>query len=229
MLKPLIFLGTGDRNLEIPMSICNLRGIHVEGIVDSDYFGNTEHMYGIPIIGSETNFDFDAVRDTHVFFVGQSAYIKDQRTVDKRLHYIDLIEKLNLHCATLIHPVTEILNDVIIEPGCLIGFCTGIGWTVRIGKHSQLHAFSMVAHHTTIGHNTILSPHTSCMPYTVIGNNVTIGPGAGIVRTGRGSTVIGNNAVIHPRVTVARDVDPHEIVSLAGNNTRRIYGEVVRS
>lgn len=228
MQKPLIFLGTGDRNLEIPLSICNLRGIPVEGVVDSDYFGNTDHSCGVPIIGSEKDFDFDAVRNTHQFFVGQSAYVKDPRTTAKRLAYIDMIEQLQLTCATLIHPVTEILSDVVIEPGCLIGFCTGIGWSVRIGKHSQLHAFSMLAHHTTIGQNSILSPHTSCMPYTAIGNNVTIGPGAGIIRTGNG-TVIGDNAIIHPRVTVARDIEPYEIVSLAGDNTRRIYGEVVRS
>jgi hypothetical protein len=40
--------------------------------------------------------------------------------------------------------------------------------------------------------------------------------------------VVGNDAIIYPKVTVARDVDPGEIVSLAGTNTRRIYGEIIR-
>jgi hypothetical protein len=54
-------------------------------------------------------------------------------------------------------------------------------------------------------------------------------PGAAILRTGKNHTVVGNDAIIYPKVTVARDVEPGEIVSLAGGNTRRIYGEVIRS
>ena len=41
--------------------------------------------------------------------------------------------------------------------------------------------------------------------------------------------IIGNNAELQFRLTVARDVEPDEIVSLAGGNNRRIYGEVIRS
>jgi hypothetical protein len=54
-------------------------------------------------------------------------------------------------------------------------------------------------------------------------------PGAAILRTGKNHPVVGNDAIIYPRVTVARDVDPGEIISLAGSNTRRIYGEVIRT
>ena len=64
---------------------------------------------------------------------------------------------------------------------------------------------------------------------TIIKDNVSIMPGAAILRTGKNHTVVGNDAIIYPKVTVTRDVDPGEIVSLAGNNTRRIYGEVIRS
>ena len=87
----------------------------------------------------------------------------------------------------------------------------------------------MLAHDVNIGRNCILGPQTSCMPYVTLGNNVSMGPGAGIVRAGKGTTHIGDFAEIHPRVTVARDVDPGELVSRAGGNTRRIYGEVIRS
>lgn len=229
-MKPLIFLGTGIGNLEFPISICNLLGIPVAGIIDSDYFGNTKDMSGIPVIGSEENFDFDTASKTYDFFVGASGYIRDLRSFKKRMRYVELVEQKQLPCATLIHPTSEILKSgTVIEPGCLIGFCAGIDYNVRIGKHSQLHSFSVVAHDVVIGQNCSLGTHSFYMPYINIGNHVTVGPGAAIVRSNKGTTTIGDMAEIHPRVTVARDVEPGELVSLAGGNTRRIYGEVIRT
>jgi UDP-3-O-[3-hydroxymyristoyl] glucosamine N-acyltransferase len=64
--------------------------------------------------------------------------------------------------------------------------------------------------------------------HTTVKDNVVTMPGAVILRTGKNHTVVGNDAIIYPKVTVARDVDPGEIVSLAGTNTRRIYGEIIR-
>ena len=199
------------------------------GIIDSDYFGNTDHMHGIKIIGSEDSFDFDAESKNYDFFVGASGYIRDPRSFKKRMRYVELVEEKKLNCATLIHPSSEILSDTVIEPGCLIGFCVGISYKVHIGKHSQLHPFSSVSHDVNIGQNCVLGPYSFSMPYVTFGNHVTMGGGAAILRSGKKTTLIGDYAEIHPRVTVARDVEPGELVSLAGNNTRRIYGEVLRS
>lgn len=228
-MKPVIFLGTGDANLQIPHRICELRGIPVAGILDSDYFGNTDSVCGIKVIGSDLTFDFDREKHNYDFFIAQSGYTKDARGFKKRLQYVDLVEQKQLSCATLIHPTSEILPNTVIEPGCLVGFCVGISHTVHVGKHTQIHASSMIAHHVTIGKNCMIGPHSTYMSNIIIGNNVTVGPGAGILKAGKGFTRIGDFAEIHPRVTVARDVDEGELISLAGDNTRKIYGTVLRS
>ena len=227
-MRPVIFLGT-NTNLDVPLRICHLRNIPVAGIVDSDYYGNTDKKNGVEIIGSEQSFDFDTARDQFDFFIGQSSSTQDQRSRKKRLDYISIINHHNLNCATLIHPVSEIYNNVEIGPGCLIGFCAGISHHVTIGAHSRIDSFSIISHNVEIGDNSYIHSASIIMTNTIVKNNVMIMPGAAILRTGKNHTVVGNDAVIHPKVTVARDVEPGEIVSLAGGNTRRIYGEVIRS
>jgi acetyltransferase-like isoleucine patch superfamily enzyme len=227
-MKPVIFLGTGDNNLQMPQRICELMGIPIAGTLDSDYFGNTDTVCGIKIIGSELTFDFDREKDNYDFFVGQSAFRKDIRSWKKRMQLIELVEQKNLNCATLIHPNSEILDHTVVEPGCMIGFCVGIGHNSRIGKHTQLQSFSMIGHDVTIGQNCIILPHALILPCCKLGNHVAVGPGASILHTGSG-TQIADYAEIQARVTVARNVDHGEIVSLAGDNTRRIYGTVIRS
>ena len=48
-MKPVIFLGTST-NLEVPIRICQLCNIPVAGIVDSDYYGNTDKKNGVEIM-----------------------------------------------------------------------------------------------------------------------------------------------------------------------------------
>ena len=226
-MKPVIFLGT-SANLEVPLRICQLCNIPVAGIVDSDYYGNTDTKNGIKIIGGEDTFDFDAARDKFDFFIGQSFSTQDIRSRKKRLQYIELINRHSLNCATLIHPSSEIYDGVKIGTGCLIGFCAGISHHVTIGAHTRIDSFSMIAHDVTIGQNSCMHSHSMISSDCTIGDNVIIMPGAAIIRSGSNHPIVGNDAIIHPRVTVARNVDPSEIVSLAGDNTRKIYGEVIR-
>ncbi len=60
--------------------------------------------------------------------------------------------------------------------------------------------------------------------YINVGENVHIGFDSVVSK----AKTVGNNSVIHPRITVLRDVEENEIVSLVGSNTRRIYGEIIR-
>jgi acetyltransferase-like isoleucine patch superfamily enzyme len=232
MHKPIVFLGTSP-NLEIFVRVCTLRGIPIAGIVDSDYYGNTDTKNGFPILGGEDSFDFETARDHYDFFVGMSWSSLDPRSKSKRLAYIDLIDSYQLNCATLIHPNSEVYDEAEIGPGCYIGFNSGVAHYAKIGAHCRLHNSTLVAHHTTIGKNCILHEFVKICSKTTVGNNVLIHPDTAVVGYGkfnneRGPS-IGDNAELHPRITVTRDVEPGEIVSLAGGNNRRIYGEVIRS
>jgi len=202
MHKPIVFLGTST-NLEIFIRVCTLRGMPVAGIVDSDFYGNAETKNGLPVIGSEDTFDFD------------------------------LIDRYQLDCATLIHPNSEVYDEAEIGPGCYIGFNAGVAHYTKIGAHSRIHNSAIVAHHTTVGKNCILHEYVKICSKSIIGDNVLIHPDTTILGYGKFNSErgpnIGSNAELHPRITVTRDVEPNEIVSLVGGNNRRIYGEVVKS
>ena len=227
-MRPIILLGTSNY-LEVILRICKLNNFTVAGIVDSDFYGNLDQQNNIPIIGSELSFDFKSARQDHDFFIAQSMYTSDPRSREKRHKYIKLIEANDLSCASLIHPRAEIFDTAEISPGCMISFFAGISGHVRIGAHSQIHSYSMIGHDATIGQNVCFHPDTMCASAAVIDDDVVVMPGSAIIKTGKENRHIGKGAIIHPRVTVARDVDTYEIISLAGNNTRRIYGAVVRT
>ena len=232
MHKPIVFLGTST-NLEIFIRVCTLRGMPVAGIVDSDFYGNAETKNGLPVIGSEDTFDFESARGQYDFFVGMNWSSLDPRSKTKRLAYIDLIDRYQLDCATLIHPNSEVYDEAEIGPGCYIGFNAGVAHYTKIGAHSRIHNSAIVAHHTTVGKNCILHEYVKICSKSIIGDNVLIHPDTTILGYGKFNSErgpnIGSNAELHPRITVTRDVEPNEIVSLVGGNNRRIYGEVVKS
>lgn len=225
-MKPIVFLGS-SANLEVPLRIASLCNRTVIGIVDSDYYGNQEHIDQIPIIAGEHDFDWSRAKDQYDFFIAQSFSTFNGRNMAKRLRYINLVNQYELSCATLIHPHSEIYSRVEVGQGSLIGFCTGISHQVKIGNHCQLHSFSMFGHNIDIGENCCFNSHTMIGSHVSIGNHVVAMPGSSVLLL-QNRIHIGDHAIIHPKVTVARSVDPHEIVSLAGNNTKRIYGEVIR-
>lgn len=226
-MRPVIFLGAST-NLDVPLRIARLSGLEVAGIVDSDYYGNTQEIMNLPVLGSEHQFDWDQARTRYSFFIAQSFSTTSARNMTKRLAYIDLIKQHDLKCANLIHPHSEIYDSVELGQGCFVGYCSGISHKVAIGDHSQMHSFSIYGHDTNIGQNCCFNSYVMISAHITVGNNVIAMPGSAVVRT-KGDTTIGDHAIIHPKVTVARSVDPYEIVSLAGDNTRRIYGEVIRT
>ena len=232
MHKPIVFLGTST-NLEIFIRVCTLRGMTVAGIVDSDFYGNSEIRNGLPVIGGEDTFDFEAAQNQYDFFIGTPWSSLDPRSKPKRLAYIDLIDRYQLNCATLIHPNSEVFDEAEIGPGCYIGFNAGVAHYTKIGAHTRIHNSTIVAHHTTIGKNCILHEYVKICSRATLGDNVLIQPDTAVVGYGKFNNergpIIGNNAELQFRLTVARDVEPGEIVSLAGGNNRRIYGEVIRS
>lgn len=202
-------------------------GVPVHGIIDDNYWGNTADKDGIPFVGSEDTFDFAANKDNYTFFVSPSVIPINIPDKLKRFKMIDIVERYNLSLQTLINQQCEIARTAVLEPGCYVGYTCCIGHGCVLKSHSQIHSLGSFAHHSVLGKNSVLERGTQATSYTIIGDNVHVAFGAALTKDG--GMTIGDNAVIHPRVTVMRDVEPNEIISLAGDNRRRIYGEVVRA
>jgi UDP-3-O-[3-hydroxymyristoyl] glucosamine N-acyltransferase len=223
-IKPLIFLG-GSYGLDVFVRVCELTNRPIYGLLDHHFFSNTTLLQDIPVVGSEDTFDFESNKEKYDFFIGASMASGLEIDKIKRQKMIALVNRFNLKCATLIHPQSDVHSSSDISQGCFVGYCTVISGRVTIGEHSQIHSQAGVGHDSKIGSNTILQRRSAAVGFVSVGDNVTVGFGAQILHN-HGS--VGHNSTIQPGITVLRDVKDNEIVSLAGNNQRRIYSPVVR-
>jgi serine acetyltransferase len=223
MTKSLIFLGSNS-NIVLFAETAEHMGITVHGILDNDYFGNTESVCNIPIIGSEDSFNFNS--EEYIYFVGPSVVPINVRDRQKRIKMIELIERLNLPLATLINRQCEIGKTAKIHSGAYIGYGVCIGHSCEVMPHTQLHTYAMMGHHSKLGKNSVIERAAFIASHTNVGENVHIGFNASLFQNG--SLTVGDNSVVHPCVTVMRDVDVNEVVMIGGDNNRRIYGRVVK-
>ncbi len=226
MYKPLIFLGSNS-NIGLFVDTAEEMGMTVHGIIDDNYYGNTESINGIAYIGSEDSFDFTNERNNYLFFVSPSVIPINTQDRAKRLKMIQVVEKYQLPLATLKSTNTFISKTAVIHPGAFVGYTACVGANAVMMPHSQLHGSSALPHDCVLGKNSVIERDAHVIGRTIIGENVHIGFGAALIKSE--GPKVGNNAVIHPRIMVLRDVDENEIVSLAGDNKRRIYGDIVRS
>jgi hypothetical protein len=97
--KPLILLGTNIA-LYKQIEVCENNGIEIAGIIDSDYFGNTEKFCGQTVIDTEESFkDLEKssyYKENFNFFCAvnwspelQSVQIRNR---EKRKKLIDMID-----------------------------------------------------------------------------------------------------------------------------------------
>lgn len=222
-MRPIIFLGA-SQSLPLFKRICELNNQPVLGVLDDDYAGNTADYEGTKVIGSELTYNFQNAKD-FLYFVSSSVVPVNQRDRSKRLRLIELINQQNLECATIIHPSSEVYRSATINPGCYIGYNAAVTSNAVMMSHSQVHSHANLTHDCVLGINSALERLATIAGGVRIGNNVHIGMGTMLIKSG---CTVGDNAVIHPGITVVRDVAENEVVSLAGGNTKRIYGDVIR-
>ena len=224
-MRPLIFLGS-SASIDSFVEVARLTDRPIAGIVDDNFFGNTHEICRIPVIGSEQSWEFEKTCNQFDYFIGSSMVPINVIDRKKRLKMIGIVKQYNLNLDTLIHPSSYIYPEVTIGAGSYVGYCASINNRVAIGKHCQIHAYVGISHDCEIGSNTCIAHQAMIAGQNQIGNNVHIGMGAAVCKN---NVVVGNDAVIHPKITVMRDIEENEIVHLGGTNTRRIYGEVIRS
>lgn len=216
MQKPVIFLGESLQILEI-RETCDIMGLEVAGIIDDDYYGNTEYFDGIPYIGSEHTADWQALRQDYDFFIPINPVPSVTRNVQKRKNFIQLVDRHDLPCVNIIDPYTRISPRSQLGQGIYIGYSVYVAPNVTIGDHCQLHWNVGIMHDVTIGRNTMLNRISGVMSNVTIGENVYVGAFAKLLKQ---HSHIGSDSFIHPGVMVHRDVEPGETVNITG---RKIY------
>ena len=111
------------------------------------------------------------------------------------------------NAATVIAPTAVVDPTAVIGPGAQICDFSYIGSMVRIGRHFQCNVRSHVHHDCVIGDFVTLSPGALCCGTVHIEDDVLVGAGA-ILRNGslRRPLVIGRGAVIGMGAVVTKDV-----------------------
>lgn len=167
MTSEIVFLGS-NHNLQQMVDLCQLNGLAVRGIVDSDYYKNTSAICNVPVIGSELDYAFgtDVVYFNAVNWAPGSS---NARNVAKHQLMCNLINQLNLTTTNLIHPSAIVPKTAIVGTNVLIGAYAILGNYVTVGDFAQIREQSYVAHNTNIQERVILQVQG------YVGSNITVG------------------------------------------------------
>jgi len=163
-----IFVGS-NHNIRQLTDICTALKLDVAGILDQDYWNNTQHIDHVPVIGSETNWTWS---DRYCYFIATN-WIPDinlvnQRNQQKRLDQIDLINRHQVQCINLIHPTAIVPDTCELGAGIMIGANVVVGNYCKIGDYCQVREQSYLAHSSTLGRNVVLQVQS------YIGSSVTV-------------------------------------------------------
>lgn len=225
--RPLIFLGS-NAALWFITDICNRHQIKVHGIIDSDYYGNRSDLEGIPVVDTELAFaDHEKLKyykENFNFFLvvnwtGQQDAIHE-RDFNKRLQFIELIEKYDLNCISLVDPTSVVHSTNVIGKNVLIDSFCYISAYNTIGDFTNIYAYAAIGHHNIIGNNCVIQRQSGIHMYNILEDNVYVGLSTQVFGE---QLILKQGTVIHPCLGVNRSTKENEIVSLAGRDLRRIY------
>lgn len=201
--RPLIFIGSRLDTAKLAMMAEKI-GKEVLGILDYQYYKNTDTICNIPVIGDERTLldpnDAQAKiwKNTCDFFVATSAYGQQKNLTDQtnneilRYNRINLLEKINANPINLIDPDSRLLKNcknqyssIKIGKGIFIDELADFGITdIEIGDYTCIEGRAYIDHQTRIGKNVKISPLTTL--YSIeIGDNSCIGTNSHVVISAR--------------------------------------------
>lgn len=217
--KSVVFLGQSVQILEI-RETCDLLDIKVAGIIDDDYYGNTNDFDGIPYIGSEKTVNWEDLKTQYDFFIPIIPVPNVPRNIEKRKNFIKIVDEENLPCINIIDPGCRISPRAKLGKDIYVAYNAYIAPNVYIGDHCQIHFACGVMHDCVLGRNAILNRAASMTSSVTIGENVYIAPFAKILRMNGN---IGSDSCIHAGAMVFRDIAPGEIVNIT---SKKIYSTI---
>lgn len=203
-------------------------GYQVAGIIDDvEYNPHLVKIYqGMPIIGTPNTFFNDpANQEQYQFFLSAPFEVptmmdSNNQPVWSRQRYIELIRSLDLDCITLVAPTAQVADTAVLGRGVYIAGNCVVGNYTNIGDFTQIHDNSIIGNHCTIGFNTIIQRLVTFISHTSVGDNCNVGLHTLVADN---NIHIGNDAVIHSGFIIARDIEPGELVHLAGKTFKKIY------
>jgi acetyltransferase-like isoleucine patch superfamily enzyme len=229
--KPLIFLGSNVAMYKLS-EVCDMYGIKIHGIIDNDYFGNTEQICDIPVIDSEESLKdltkLNYYKDNFNFFCAVN-WLPENDTIqkrnrDKRRTLINLIDDLNLNCVSLIDPYARVSKYASVGKGTFIDGSVMIEHHVTVGDFVSIYSNSDIGHGSKIGRNCVFQRQVTLTSNSRVGPDCFFGM---CVRALRPHGEYGENTFIQEGIYIRRHTVANEIVSTNGKNMRRVISNFV--
>jgi UDP-3-O-[3-hydroxymyristoyl] glucosamine N-acyltransferase len=200
-----IFVGS-NYNIRQMTDICHARGIEIAGLLDQDYWNNTQHIDHVPVVGNEHRFDWSS---DYKYFIATNwmpgAEPAHKRNQQKRIDQINLLKQHDIRCINLIHPTAVVPETCTLGVGVMIGAQVVLGNHCKIGDYCQIREQSYMAHSSTLGTNVVLQVQSYVGSNVVIHDNSYVGIKASIIPKTVDPLIIPKNSFIkaHSMVTVS--------------------------
>jgi len=216
----MIFLGSNSA-LGIWVDVCKRANIPITGVIDSDYYGNTDSICGIPVIDTEDNIENYYNKKirmwTNSFFIATNwdpSNLLPERDNEKREKFKEILNRYpDIRLQNIIDPLAVVPKDVELGGGNYIGAGAVIEPEVKIGRHTQVWYQTIIGHGVEIGEDCTLQRRSGIWGGNM-GNHVYLSIGA-IYGGNYNDSYIGDNAWIHPGLAVAgRPIKEGETVTI---------------
>ncbi len=192
MNQKILILGNNILAEELTDVISEIPGYEVAGYVENlDPDRCKNRLFDLPVYWAE---DIGPLKDTHLCVCGIST--------THRRKYIEQVQKMGMHFATIIHPTARVSARAEIGNGCIITPLSNVSYGTTLGEYVFVNKGVIIGHHSNIGSFCTIQPGTT------VAGKVTIGSGTYVAM---GSTIIdriniGQNCVIGAGSVVVKDV-----------------------
>lgn len=229
--KPLIFLGSSV-SMYKQTEICDMMGIEIFGIIDNDYFGNTDSICDVAVIDSHNSFDDPAklkfYKENFNFFCAVNWTPEldpvSTRNRQKRKQLIDLIDQHQLNCVSIVDPRSRISKHSKIGRGCFVDGGVSVEHQVTVDDFVNIYSNTNVGHGSYIGRNCVIQRQCLLAADSYLENDVFFSVGVTALKRG---ARYGSGSFVHEAIYIRRGTVPDETVSLQAGNPRRVVGNII--
>jgi acetyltransferase-like isoleucine patch superfamily enzyme len=224
--KPVIFLGSNNL-LYIMTEVCDLLNIKVAGIIDRDYWGNTDNICDVPVIDTEDSFsDPDKLQEykSNFNFFCAVNWLPENNDVSvrnrqKRNNLLDVIDRYQLPCISIVDPSARISKYSSIGHGIFIDAGVHVNPNCRIDNFTNIYCNAFVGSNTHIGHNCVIQRECFITEACEIEHDSYFGLCSKALKVG---AKFGSGTFVHEAIYIRRGTVANEIVSMHGANMKRI-------
>jgi len=186
MEKPIVFVGH-RQNLNDVLMVAQATGRKVAGLLDKYFYGNTDTVCGVPVIGADSKLSDSAFVNDHDFFLtswwtGNENLTNPEHSGDNlRKTRIRLLDEYGIKCTNLIHPLCTRIESSKLGNGIIAMPYTAITDDCVIGDYTVIDWYALVGHNCTIGRNVIVGARATLAGGITVEDNVRIGLSATVV------------------------------------------------